>query len=217
MSDLMDQYRCPTGADGRKIALSMNLGHESLTLWGLSHLTVKPDWVVLDVGCGGGKTLNRLAQLVPKGKVYGVDHSHDMVQFSKEVNQDLIAQNRVEITQGTVEKLPFPNDSFDLVTAIETYYFWNNFTAALSEINRVLKTDGWLLLVNEMIKDGKYEVEQAKLIEQTHVRLIPLKEIQQALWRAGFVAVQVFTKVASPWNAVLAKKVTAREFTSQLR
>jgi ubiquinone/menaquinone biosynthesis C-methylase UbiE len=206
MPDLMDQYRCPTGEDGRKIAASMNRGHEPLTLWGLSHLTIKPDWAVLDVGCGGGKTVHRLAKLVPKGKVYGLDYSADMVQYSKEINQDLIAQNRVEIAEGTVEKIPFPEDFFDLVTAIETYYFWNNFTAALEEINRVLKPDGRLLLVNEMIKDGKYEVEHAKLIEQTHVRLIPVTEIQKAVWRAGFVAVQVFTKVSSPWNAVLAKK-----------
>ncbi len=206
MPNLMDQYRCPTGEDGKKVAESMNRGHEPLTLWGLSHLTIKPNWAILDVGCGGGKTLNRLAQLAPKGKIYGIDHSPDMVKFSKEVNHELIAQNRVEITHGTAEQIPFPDDSFDLVTAIETYYFWNNFPAALKEIQRVLKPGGWLLLVNEMIQDGKYEVENAELIEQTHVQLIPLARIQRAMWRAGFVAVQVFTKVASPWNAVLAQK-----------
>jgi ubiquinone/menaquinone biosynthesis C-methylase UbiE len=184
----------------------MNRGHDPLTLWGLSHVKIEPSAVILDVGCGGGKTVNRLAQLAPQGKVYGIDHSVDMVEYSKEVNQDLIAQNRVEIIDGSVEKMRFPDGFFDLVTAIETYYFWNNFAAALAEIKRVLKPNGHLLLINEMIQDGAYEVEYKKLIAETHVRLIPLAEIRKTLLSVGFADVQVFAKFGSPWNSLLAKK-----------
>jgi hypothetical protein len=63
--------------------------------------------------------------------------------------------------------------------------------------------------VNEMVADGKYEVENAKLIAETHVRLIPLEEIRKAMHFAGFVAVQVFTKPESPWNGVLAQKAAS--------
>jgi hypothetical protein len=61
-------------------------------------------------------------------------------------------------------------------------------------------------MVNEMVKDGFYEVENAEIIEKTRVRLIPLEEIRKILQLAGFTNVQVFTKAKSPWNAVLAQK-----------
>ena len=205
-SDLMDQYRCPKGRLGRQVAALMNRHHKQLTTWGLTKVEIGADFVILDVGCGGGKTVNRLAQLAPQGKVFGIDYSPDMVEYSKKVNQKLIAQNRVEIVEGSVEKMGLPNDYFDLVSAFETYYFWTNFPDALKEIKRVLKPGGKLLLVNEMVQDGVYEVAHAKLIEVTHVHLIPLEEIQKVMQSVGFVNIQVFTKAETPWNAILAQK-----------
>jgi ubiquinone/menaquinone biosynthesis C-methylase UbiE len=184
----------------------MNQHHAKLISWGLTKVVISPDFVVLDVGCGGGKTVNRLAQLAPQGKVFGIDYSPDMVEYSKKVNKKLIAQNRVEIVEGSVEKMGFSNDYFDLVTAFETYYFWTNFPDALKEIKRVLKPGGKLLLVNEMVQDGEYEVTHEKLIKETHVHLISLEEIRNIIQSVGFVDVQLFTKAESPWNAVLAQK-----------
>ena len=206
MSDLMDQYKCPTGRQGRLVAALMNKGHKPLTLWGLTQVKIAPDYVILDVGCGGGKTVNRLAQRAPLGKVFGIDYSADMVEYSRKVNKKLIAESRVEIVEATVEKTGFPNDFFDLVTAVETYYFWPSFSNALKEIRRVLKPTGKLLIVNEMVKDGLYEIKNAKMIEKTHVHLIPLEEIKNAVQAVGFVAFRVFTKAGSSWNAILAQK-----------
>jgi ubiquinone/menaquinone biosynthesis C-methylase UbiE len=206
VSDLMDQYKCPTGRQGRLVAALMNKGHKPLTLWGLTQVKIAPDYVILDVGCGGGKTVNRLAQRAPLGKVFGIDYSADMVEYSRKVNKKLIAESRVEIVEATVEKTGFPNDFFDLVTAVETYYFWPSFSNALKEIRRVLKPTGKLLIVNEMVKDGLYEIKNAKMIEKTHVHLIPLEEIKNAVQAVGFVAFRVFTKAGSSWNAILAQK-----------
>ena len=105
-----------------------------------------------------------------------------------------------------MEKTGFPDNFFDLVTAIETYYFWPSLPNALREIKRVLKFGGQLLLVNEMVKDGVYDVENAEIIEKTQVCLVPLEEIRNILQSVGFVDVQIFTKAESPWNAVLARK-----------
>ena len=206
MPDLLDQYKCPTGRRGRVVAALMNKGHEALTLWGLTHVNIEPDYVILDVGCGGGKTISRLAQQAPLGKVFGIDYSADMVAYSRKVNKKLIAENRAEIREGSVEKTGFPDNFFDLVTANETYYFWPSLPNALREIKRVLKFGGQLLLVNEMVKDGVYDVENAEIIEKTQVCLVPLEEIRNILQSVGFVDVQIFTKAESPWNAVLARK-----------
>ena len=92
--------------------------------------------------------------------------------------------------------------SLHLVTAFETYYFWTKFPDALKEIKRVLKPGGKLLLVNELI----YGATPERLIEETHVKLFPLEEIQNVMHTVGFVCVQIFTKAESPWNAILAQK-----------
>jgi len=206
MFGLMDQFRHPTGRRSRFVAALMNKGHKPLTLWGLTHVKIEHHHIILDVGCGGGRTFNRLARLAPLGKVFGIGYSADMVKYSKKVNKKLIAEDRVEIVRGSVEKMGFSDHFFDLITAIETYYFWSTFSGALKEILRVLKSGGHLLMVNEMVKDGVYEVKYAKTIEKAHVHLVPLGETRDTLEAVGFEDVQIFTKSGSPWNVVLAKK-----------
>lgn len=203
-----DQFQRPTGRKGKIVAAMMNHGHKSLTTWGLTHVTIDPDFVILDVGCGGGKTINRLTKLVPNGKVYGVDYSPDMVAYAKKLNKKYVDQGKVEIVEGSVDKTGFSSGLFDLVTACETYYFWPSLPDAFKEINRILKPNGKLLLINEMVKDGVHDVKRAEIIEKTHVRLIPLEEMQSMLQVAGFVGAEVSRKKQSPWNTIIAQKPT---------
>jgi ubiquinone/menaquinone biosynthesis C-methylase UbiE len=112
----------------------------------------------------------------------------------------------VEIVQGSVERIGFRDDFFDLVTAIESYYFWPNLTEAFVEIKRVLKKEGWFLIISEMIKDGLCEVENAEIIAKTQVQLVELEEMQKMLYSAGFSKVKMYRKRKSYWNAVLAQK-----------
>ena len=188
------------GQLGRLVASMMNKQHESLTLWGLTKVIIGSDFVILDVGCGGGKTISRLARLAPQGKVFGIDYSVDMVKFSRKINESLIAKNRVEIIEGSVGKIGFQDDFFDLVTAVETYYFWENFSDALKEIKRVLKPGGKMLLVNELM----YGVTDTKIVEETHVKLFPLEEMVIFTKKVGFSGVKLF--IQSPWNAIFAQK-----------
>jgi len=189
-----DQYRCPTGEQGREVAKKMNQSHWDLTTWGLGHVKVEPDSKVLDVGCGGGKTLKRLTRRASRGK------------YAKKVNQKLIAKSRVQITKATAEKTGFEDQTFDLVTAVETYYFWPSLPEAFRELYRILKPAGALLIISEMVKDGTYEKENAKTIAKTQVKLLPLKEISEILLSEGFTNVQTKRKRKSTWNAVLATK-----------
>ena len=206
---LMDQFRCPTGRQGKIVAGLMNRGHKPLTTWGLTHVTIQPDLVILDVGCGGGGTINRLAEMTPQGKVFGVDYSADMVEYAKKLNQKLVEQGRVEIVEGSADKTGLPDSFFDLVTACETYYFWPSLPDAFNEILRVLKPNGSFLMISEMIKDGICDVKRAGLIEKTHVQLVRLDEIVGMLRAAGFVEVEVDRKPDSAWNTVAAKKPPA--------
>jgi ubiquinone/menaquinone biosynthesis C-methylase UbiE len=207
LEDHWSQYRCPTGVSGRRVAANMNKGHWDLTTWGLKHVNINSDSVVLDVGCGGGKTINRLARRANQSKLYGLDQSADMVEYSRHVNKKLISQNRLEIVHSSVEKTGFKDEFFDLVTAIETYYFWPNLAEAFREIKRILKKEGYLLIISEMIQDGVYEVENAEIIAKTQVHLVPLQELQRILDSAGYSTVKVYRKRKSKWNAILAQKL----------
>ena len=57
-----------------------------------------------------------------------------------------------------------------------------------------------------MIADGLYEVKNAEIIAKTHVRLMPLQEMQSILLAVGYSNVRVYRKRKSDWNAIVAKK-----------
>src|SRR5438876_8148294 len=80
------QYRKPSGLFGRFILWDMNRHHSKLTDWGLSHVSIKPNDKILDVGCGGGRTINKLATLASAGTVYGIDYSGDSVAAARRAN-----------------------------------------------------------------------------------------------------------------------------------
>jgi len=204
--DHWNQYKCPTGDVGRTVAASMNKGHWDLTTWGLRHVSIKSDFVILDVGCGGGRTISRLARRASEGRVYGLDQSADMVDYSRQTNRKLVAEQCVEIVQGSIEKTGFKDEFFDLVIAVETTYFWLNHADAFQEIKRILKKGGQLLIINEMIQNGVYEVENAEIIAKTQVHLQRLEEMQMMLLSAGFSSVKIYRKRKSAWNATLAQK-----------
>ena len=73
MSKLLKQCRKPKGWLGRLTAWEMNTGHSKLTAWGLEHISIGKYHAILDVGCGGGVAVHKLAKIDAEGKVYGVD------------------------------------------------------------------------------------------------------------------------------------------------
>ena len=113
--------------------------------------------MILDIGCGGGKTVNTLAKMATEGKVYGIDYSQVSVAVSTRKNKRLIEKGQVKILHASVDSLPFPADMFDLVIAVESYYFWPDLISNLKEIRRVLKTNGSVILINEMYRDERFE------------------------------------------------------------
>ena len=141
---IFSNMRKPKGKLGNIQLKSMNKEHTPLALWNLKHLDIKPDDIVLDVGCGGGININRMAEKAKK--VYGVDYSIESVKLSREVNRDLIGQGKVEVLEGDVQSLPFEDNTFDIITAFETVYFWPNIEKSFGEVKRVLKTGGTFMM-----------------------------------------------------------------------
>jgi 2-polyprenyl-3-methyl-5-hydroxy-6-metoxy-1,4-benzoquinol methylase len=77
----------------------MNARHSGVTDWGLAHISIGRHYTILDVGCGGGRTLSKLAGAT-EGKVYGIDYSEESVAASKRTNARWIDMGRVEVRHG---------------------------------------------------------------------------------------------------------------------
>lgn len=119
----------PKGFAGKIMVNMMNTGHAALAEWGLTHIKIRDDDFCLDIGCGGGANLKRLLGKSSNGHITGVDYSEVSVQKSKKLNRAAIQEGRCEVLQGNVMNLPFSENTFHLVTAFETIYFWPGISA----------------------------------------------------------------------------------------
>ena len=70
------------------ILRGMNCFHASLAHRGMKQVDWRPEWNVLDIGCGGGANVKRLLKLCPQGKVYGMDLSEESVAFARRHNAE---------------------------------------------------------------------------------------------------------------------------------
>lgn len=142
--------RKPVGFLGKIMVSGMNGGgHAAMANWALKQVMVSDNDHVLDIGCGGGGNIARMLKLAQHGKVDGIDFSSVSVEKSKKVNAKAIVEGRCEVMEGNVTKLTFEAETFDVVTAFETIYFWPDIEHCFNEVKRVLKIGGKFVIVNE--------------------------------------------------------------------
>jgi SAM-dependent methyltransferase len=214
MSNLRNQCRKPEGWVGRFVLWEMNRHHSKLTDWGLSHVTIGAHATILDVGCGGGRTVNKLARIASNGNVYGIDFSETSVAAAKKENRRWIQTGRVEIQHGSVSQLPFVDDTFDLVTAVETHFFWPDLDGDMRKILRVLKPGGVLVIIAEVYKGGKTMAGRLaeKYVKVSGMKLLTPDEHRQLFENAGYSDVQVDTDEAKGWIWAIGKKPQSKSF-----
>ena len=200
------QARKPDRWIGRVLLGLMNLSHSSFTDWGLQHVHIAPDFTILDIGCGGGRTIQKMASSVTAGKVYGVDYAAGSVAASRAKNAALIRAGRVEIQQAPVSQLPFPDNHFDLVTAIETHYYWPNLVSDLKEIRRVLKPSATLILIAESYKGGRNDYFQWPVMRLLNSVHLSVDEHRALFSAAGYSDVQVYEEPMHGWICALGRK-----------
>ena len=211
-SDLLINARNPQGKLGNQLIDKMNVNHEGLAKWSLSHLDISKDNVILDIGCGGGVNVKRFLKMT-ENKVYGIDYSELAVERSIKLNKSAVDEGKCEIIKGSVSNLPFNDNSFDIVTGFETVYFWPDFVNDLKEVLRVLKDDGIIFIANEALpKEG--DERQKELIELLDMKIYSEDELVESLKLAGFSNVtsyikdskDSFTGEDAEWICVIAQK-----------
>ena len=194
--------RRPEGEAGRAMLARMNESHAYLVDWGLACIELHAGDTVLDIGCGGGNTLARIAERVTEGHLVGIDYAETSVEASRAFNAALIAAGRMEILHGSVESLPFEDGHFDAVVTVESFYFWPNPEECLKEVARVVKKGGTFLLLAEIYERNDLPESIREKIAGYQLTNPTPEEFERFFRAAGFAAVETHFKDGEYWIAV---------------
>lgn len=188
LKSFFNQCARPEGSLGRAMLCFMNYTHAPLTNWGLKLVNVQDGWTMLDVGCGGGFTIRRLLKRSKDAQVYGIDISEESVTKARQVNAEVL-DKQVYVTQGSAEQLPYNDEMFDLITAVETVYFWPNLPDCLQEVRRVLKPGGKFAIMVEVVdSDSKWTSIVDGMTAYTP------EQLKTLLDDAGFIQTEIHRK-----------------------
>jgi ubiquinone/menaquinone biosynthesis C-methylase UbiE len=160
-SILLRMFGRPHGVLGRLGGRIMARTNAEFGAWVSDLLRVTPSDSVLEVGFGPGVVIDRLVRLASAGHVAGIDPSPEMVEQARARNVAGIRSGRVDLQRGSVESLPFDDDSFDTALAVNSMQVWPNAVAGLREIKRVMKSGARIALgftrYSGQSKDGLIE------------------------------------------------------------
>lgn len=202
----LNQCMKPNGELGKIVADDMNKSHFELTGWGLEKIDINPQDTILDIGCGGGRTVNRLAAIAKEGKVFGIDYSMDCVKWSKDYNKELIKDGRVEIDHASVEQIPFEDNKFDVISAVETIYFWPDLIQNLKEVKRVLKPLGKLVIICEMYSSEKFKERNDEFVFVSNMKIYTPEELKDIVEMAGYNNIKIDLIEEKNWLCCIGEK-----------
>jgi SAM-dependent methyltransferase len=176
------QSRQPSGWLGEIVARVMALETRPANRMVLGALAAKPGESILEVGCGHGTTLARIAEA--GAHVSGVDPSDVMLRVARRRLRRSIAVGRAELALGSSAKLPHADARFDAALAVHVLYFWRDPADDLREILRTLRPGGRLLL-GYRPRDDRTKAE----LPASVYAMRTADEIEALLAAGGFTAV----------------------------
>ena len=144
-------------------------------------MSVQTDDRIIEIGCGTGKLIYKMAQEMDKGLIEGIDFSSAMVSVAKKRNKNSIAKGTVKILEGDFDNMPYEKEKYSKACSVNTLYFWPSPAHTAKKIADILKPDGQLILAFEDIE----QLKQRKL-NQDVFHLYSKDEVQELLINAGF-------------------------------
>ena len=178
------QSRRPSGWLGEIVARVMSVETTGANRIAVERLAIQPGEAVLEIGCGHGRTLARIAQ-GSAGFSAGIDLSDVMVRLARRRLRRWIDAGRAEVSLAASSALPYPDARFDAALAVHVLYFWREPIPDLKEIQRVLRPGGRLLL--------GYRPRDARTLAALPATVYSLRSVEETeamLAQAGFVAIR---------------------------
>src|SRR3989454_9384160 len=169
------------------VAVSLGCGNPTALI------QLEPGQAVLDLGSGGGiQALLSPRRVGPAGKVYGLDMTDEMLALARE-NQRKAGATNVEFLKGTIEEIPLPGESVDVVISNCVINLASDKNAVLREAFRVLKPGG-RFAVSDVVIRGEMPPEIQRSLELWAgcvAGALQDEEYIAGLNAAGFVDVEV--------------------------
>ena len=129
--------------------------HSDITDQTLAVMELQPSDRVLDLGCGTGWASRRLAKMAPNGEVVGIDVADEMLRRAQQASTGI---SNVRYVWGSAERIPAPDNSFDKVLSVESFYYYADQGRALDELYRVLAPGGSLFILINLYSDNRYSL-----------------------------------------------------------
>jgi ubiquinone/menaquinone biosynthesis C-methylase UbiE len=145
-SILIRAFGRPKGVLGRLGGFIMARTNQACAAWAIGLLEIQQNDKVLEIGFGPGVGVRLLAEAASAGYVAGVDASGEMVEQAAARNASFIHSGRVDLRHGSVESLPFENNTFDKALAINSMQIWPDAVGGLQEMRRVMRSGGRVAL-----------------------------------------------------------------------
>jgi arsenite methyltransferase len=181
--DDAEKFGLPAGA----VAASLGCGNPAA----LAQL--RPGETVLDLGCGGGIDVLLSAKRVGStGKAYGLDMTDEMLALARE-NQRKAGVTNVEFLKGTIEEIPLPDNSVDVIISNCVINLSGDKDRVLREAFRVLKPTGQLA-VSDVVQRGEVPAvlrESMELWVGCIAGALQETEYREKLRATGFEGVEV--------------------------
>ena len=142
----------------------------------IKSISKKNDLNILDIGCGPGGTSTAFKIF---GTVIGVDFSNTALKIA--------LRRGLQVFKSTLETIPIKDKSFDLITALDVIEHIQDEKNVLIEINRILKSDGFVVITVPAFQFLWSEHDVAV----SHVRRYNISSLKRALHDAGFSVVRI--------------------------
>ena len=149
---LIKQSQKPSGLIGRVITRIWSFYFKKLSLWAIKQTTISDNYRILEIGYGGGSTIKNLLALNKNLEIHGIDISKESYRTAQRVHSDSIRKGSVQLKIGNVENMPYQNNYFDRIFAIQTHIFWKDIKKSFQEVYRVLSSNSTLIIASEKEK-----------------------------------------------------------------
>lgn len=203
VDEKIDQCMKPHGEEGIETIKNMNENHKHISEFAFECIDVKSDDKILDVGCGGGVNIEKFLKITHEN-VDGLDYSQVSVEESIRRNQKAVGEKRCEIIHANVCKMPIENETYDLVSAFETIYFWPDIENTFKEVFRIIKPNGQFMIAQGT--DGNHPDDEKWLASVEGMNIYTGRDLEKYLLDAGFKSVESHIKENEHILIVIAKK-----------
>jgi ubiquinone/menaquinone biosynthesis C-methylase UbiE len=130
----------------------------------VSHCKLNANSILVDIGSGTGISSRLFAKYV--FKVIGIEPNEDMRNEAKSNIENNNEYSNIEYMDGTAEQTGLADTSVDAIICAQAFH-WFNPEIAMLEFKRILKNDGWVVLLwNERDENDKFTAEYGNLIRK---------------------------------------------------